>query len=306
VPGVLAGFATIGVLIGLGILLAQLRVVDEAGQRALAAVAFYVASPALLVTVMDRSDLGVVFSANLAAITGAVLVAAGLVAAVTWVRRHDLGTAVVATLAGSYANAGSLGLPIAAYALGDAVLVAPTLLLQLMVLQPLALVVLDADASASRLGFWAILRRPVSNPITVASILGLVLSTTPLDLPAAVAHPLELVAGMAVPSMLIAYGLALRLGPLPGRGVPALYLGALVATKHVVQPLAAYFIGRFALGLDEAQLLAVTVLSALPTANNVFIIAQRYDRAVLLARDAVFVSTLVTVPVVLAISLLLS
>ncbi len=255
---------------------------------------------------MDGSDLGVIFSDNLAAITGAVLIAAGLVAAVTWARHGDLGTTVVATLAGSYANAGSLGLPIAAYALGDAVLVAPILLLQLMVLQPVALALLDADASSTRPGFWAILRRPVTNPITVASILGLILSTTSLDLPGAVAAPLEIVAGMAVPSMLLAYGVALRLGPLPGRGAPVLDLGALVATKHVVQPLAAYLIGRFALGLDDDQLLAVTVLSALPTANNVFIIAQRYDRAVLLARDVVLVSTLATVPVVLVISLLLT
>ncbi len=60
----------------------------------------------------------------------------------------------------------------------------------------------------------------------------------------------------------------------------------------VVQPLAAYVVGRFALGLDAEQaLLAVTVLSALPTAQNVFVIASRYERGVLLARDSIFVST---------------
>jgi malonate transporter len=306
VQGVLAGFATIGVLILLGVGLAQLRILDETGQRALAAVAFYVASPALLVTVMAESDLGFVLSGNLVAVAGAVLVAASLVVAVAVVRRRSLGTTVVAALCGSYANAGTLGLPIATYVLGSPVLVAPTLLLQLMVLQPLALVLLDTDASTTRLSFWAVVRRPLTNPITVASVLGVVLSTTPLDLPRPVADPLELVAGMAVPSMLIAYGVALRLGPLPGRGAPALDLAAVVATKHVVQPLAAYLIGRFALGLDDPALLAVTVLSALPTAQNVFVIAQRYDRAVLLARDVTFISTLVAIPGVLLISLLLA
>ena len=74
----------------------------------------------------------------------------------------------------------------------------------------------------------------------------------------------------------------------------------------VVQPIAAYVVGRFVLGLDPGALLAVTVLSALPTAQNVFVIATRYDRSTLLARDAIFVSTLASVPVVLAITALIA
>ena len=46
--GVLAGFATIGVLIGLGFLLASLRVLDATAQGVLTRTAFYVTSPALM------------------------------------------------------------------------------------------------------------------------------------------------------------------------------------------------------------------------------------------------------------------
>ncbi|TQL67945.1 hypothetical protein FB381_1834 [Nocardioides albertanoniae] len=304
--GVFTGFATIGIIIALGVLLAQLRVLDERGQRTLSTLAFYVASPALLITMMQDSDLGSVFSGNLVAVAGGVLVAGTLVVTVETLRRRGLGATVVATLCGCYANAGNLGLPIAAYVLGDPVLVAPTLLLQMLVLQPLALVLLDADASTTRLSFWTVVRRPLTNPITVASLIGVLLSVTGLHLPGPVAAPLELVGGMAVPSMLIAYGVALRLGPLPGRGVPALDLATVVATKQVVQPVAAYVIGRFVLGLDAEALLAVTVLSALPTAQNVFVVAQRYQRAELLARDVIFVSTLVTVPAVMLVVVLLT
>ena len=59
-------------------------------------------------------------------------------------------------------------------------------------------------------------------------------------------------------------------------------------------------------GLDGEALLAVTVLSALPTAQNVFVIATRYDRATLLARDAIFVSTLASVPVIAVVAALLA
>ena len=42
------------------------------------------------------------------------------------------------------------------------------------------------------------------------------------------------------------------------------------------------------------------------TAQNVFVVAQRYNRATLLARDVIFVSTLATVPAILLVVLLLT
>ena len=304
--GVFDGFATIVVLIALGAVLAQLGVIDAAGQRTLSTLAFFVASPALLLTVLEDSDLGAVFSDNIVAMALAVVASAIPSVAVSLARRRGLGDTVVGTLCSSYQNAGNLGIPIAAYVLGDPALVAPLLLMQLLVLQPFALTLLDVADSDQRPHLGRILTRPVRNPITIGSLLGVVLAATDVDLPSAVQDPLELVGGMAVPAMLLAYGVSLRLGPLPGRGVPAADLAITVALKMVVQPLAAYAVGRFALGLEGDALLAVTVLSALPTAQNVFIIASRYDRAVLLARDAIFVSTIVSVPAIVAITALVA
>lgn len=304
--GVFLGFATIGILIGLGSLLAHIGIVDDAGRRMLSAIAFFVASPALLLVVLRDSDVGAVFSGNLVALVGAVVVSVVVSVLVSVLRHQGLGTATIAAQCAAYANAGNLGVPIAAYVLGDVALVAPLLLLQLLLLQPLVLTLLDVAVSPVRLSVLAILRRPVTNPITIGAAAGLLLAVTGLELPAVLLEPIELLAGMAVPSMLLAYGVALRLGPLPGRGVPPAELGLAVGLKMLLQPLAAYLIGRFALDLDPSALLAVTVLSALPTAQNVYVIASRYDRAPLLARDAIFVSTIVSVPVVLVITALLA
>ena len=52
-------------------------------------------------------------------------------------------------------------------------------------------------------------------------------------------------------------------------------------------------------------LLAVTVTSALPTAQNVFVYAATYDRGTLLVRDVVLLSTVLSVPVLVGIALLL-
>jgi malonate transporter and related proteins len=303
--GVLSGFATIAIIIGLGMLLAHVRVVDEAGQKTLSAVAFFLASPALLFTTLLGSDLGRVFSGNIVAIVAGVVVTAAVTIGVAVVRREDAGRTTVAAMCSSYCNAGNLGLPIAAYVLGDTALIAPVLLLQLLVLQPLALTVLDVAVSPVRLPLGKILSRPLRNPITVGSLAGLLVALSGVSVPAFVVDPLTLVGGMAVPAMLLAYGVSLRLGPLPGRGVALGELGLAVGLKLVVQPLVAYAAGR-AIGLDQSALLAVTVISALPTAQNVFVIAGRYQRGVLLARDAIFVSTIGCVAVIIAVVALIA
>lgn len=304
--GVLEGFATIAIVIALGALLADRGIVDAHGQRSLSLASFYLASPALLVTVLADSDPSRVLSGPLVATAAGVIVSAGLMVVIARARRLDSGTTVVASLCSAYVNAGNLGLPIAAYALGDAALVVPALLMQLLVLQPLALTVLDVVTSPERPSVGKILSRPVTNPLTIASFAGLLLATTDTSLPHPVQAPLELVGGMAVPAMLIAYGVALRLGPLPGRGVTPRALATVTALKMVVQPVAAYVVGRFVVGLEDHDLFAVTLLSALPTAQNVFVVAMRYDRAILLARDAIFVSTLASAPVAVGIAALLA
>lgn len=311
--GVLAGFATIGIIIGLGFLLAQLRILDATALGVLTRVAFYVASPALMITVLGGTDAHRLLSANLVASLGSVAVAATiavLVARLLW--RREAGDTVIATFCSAYVNAGNLGLPIAAYALGDAALIAPMLLAQLLILQPSGLAVLDAityvpSPGISRGRLLLIrLSQPLRNPLALGSLIGLVLALTGFKLPLIINAPLTLVGGIAVPAMLLAYGISLRLGPRPGSGEPPVQIATLVSIKLIVQPITAYLIGAYALGLVGRDLLAVTVIAALPTAQNVFTFAVRYDRGVILARDMIFVATLLSVPVILVITWLLA
>jgi malonate transporter and related proteins len=313
VLGVLAGFATIGAIIAVGFVLAQLRILDATAQAVLTRVAFYVASPALMVNVLGTTDVHQVLSANLIASLGSVAVAGtagALLARLVW--KRTAGETVIAAFCSCYVNAGNLGLPIAAYALGDAAFIAPMLLAQLLVLQPAGLSVLDSlthvpqpGTSRTRLLLLR-LSRPFRNPLAVGSLIGLALSLSGITLPVGIAAPLDLIGGMAVPSMLLAYGISLRLGPRPGAGEPAPQIATIVALKLVAQPVAAYLIGAYLVGLDGHNLLAVTVIAALPTAQNVFTFAMRYDRGVLLARDVIFATTVLSVPVIVGVTWLLA
>ncbi len=311
--GVLAGFAVIAIIIGLGFLLAQLKILEASAQGVLTRVAFYVASPALMITVLGGTDVHRLLSTNLIASLGSVVVAVTLAILVTrllW--KREAGETVMAAFCAAYVNAGNLGIPIAAYALGDAALVAPMLLAQLIIMQPTGLSVLDAithvpspGTSQHRLLIIR-LTRPLRNPLAVGSLIGLVQALTGIKLPLIINAPLPLGGARAVPSMLLAYGISLRLGPLPGAGEPPVQIAALASIKLVVQPLTAYLIGAYAVGLDGHDLLAVTVIAALPTAQNVFTFAMRYDRGVILSRDMIFVTTLLSVPVILIITWLLA
>ena len=304
--GVFTGFATIGVVIAVGALLAHLRIVDITAQRVLSQVAFFVGSPALMVMTLSRADVHNVLSANLLATSVGVLVPVtiyGLLARLLWRRR--LGDATVGALSAAYVNAGNLGIPVASYVLGDAALVAPTLLLQLIVLQPIALALLDADALGRAPSFGQLVSRPFKNPLTVGSLLGVLLSLTGWTLPDFVGNPLELLGNVAVPAMLLAYGIALRLGPGLGAAGSVAELATTSLLKLFVQPLVAYAVARFALGVEGHALLAIVVTSALPTAQNIFVHATRYDRATVLARDTILITTMGSVPVILVIAALL-
>jgi malonate transporter len=312
VQGVFEGFATIGIIIGLGALLAQLKIVDLASQKMLVRISFYVASPALMVVVLGSTDVSGLFSANLIASLASVVVTAGIYITLArlWWKRSSSDT-VIGTFSSAYVNAGNLGLPIASYVLGDPSLIAPMLLTQLVLLQPLGLAVLDLTTTDDTTGphqphaVWRRLTTPLRNPLTVGSLTGVALSVFDLQLPRFVSDPLHLVGGMAVPAMLIAYGISLRLSSRPGAGEPKVQIAFVVGLKLIVQPLVAFLVARYALGLDPAGVLAVTVIAALPTAQNVFTIAVRYNRGVILARDAIFICTIASVPVLVAIAALL-
>jgi predicted permease len=306
VQGVLNGFATIGIVIAVGALLAHLKVVDLGAQQVLSRIAFFVASPALMVITLSRADVHQVLSANLIASLSGVVVAAGVyivLARTVWHR--SLGHTTIGALSASYVNAGNLGIPVASYVLGDAAFVAPTLLVQLLVLQPLALGFLDADARGGAARWWDLLSRPLRNPLTVGSLLGVALSLTGWTLPTVVSAPLGLLGDMAGPCMLVAYGIALRLGPGLGRTGSVTELATISTLKLMAQPVVAWFVASVLLGVDGHALLAIVVTSALPTAQNIFVHATRYNRATVLARDTILITTVGAVPVIVLVAWLL-
>jgi malonate transporter and related proteins len=307
VQAALIGYFTIWSVIGVGWIAGHFRILDETARRVLSRLAFSVAAPALLFTLVARADLRHLFSATLVVSASAIVFAAGayLLLARVLLGPGSLAQRVVGTLCSAYTNAGNLGLPVAAYVLGDMTWMAPILLIQVGLLQPTALALLDLDAArgtGKRLSWARYVSLPFRNPLTLATIAGLLVNGTGVQIPDVLWSPIAMVGAMAVPAMLIAFGISLRLDPLPGRGPHARELLLVGLLKVVVHPAIALTLALWVFGLPMPQVLAVTVIAALPTAQNIYLIAGRYHVRTLLARDAIFVSTIASIPIVIAAS----
>ncbi|WP_306367695.1 AEC family transporter [Nocardiopsis sp. CC223A] len=306
--GVVTGFGVITTVVVIGYMLGRLSLLGPGARDVLSALAFYVAGPALMFTILLDTDLSVLWSGKVVVSALSVAVVVLAVVATGLLRRWGVSRTTMSALASSYVNAGNLGLPIASYVLGDASLVAPILLTQMLVMAPVAVTVLDLAGGEVR-GAGPVLRRalgtPVRNPLLLASLAGVTVSAVGWSPPAPFLEPFGLIGGMAVPAMLLAFGISLHGSGMPGRGPQRGAVLFAVSLKSVVQPLTAWALGALAFDLSGPDLFAVVVLAALPTAQNVFTYSLRFRTEVDTVRDTVLISTFATVPVLFAVTFLL-
>lgn len=304
--GVLSGFYIVWAIIAVGYAVGRTGVLGPDARLVLNRVTFFVCSPALVLTALLDSDpsrlIGPAFwVAGLSGLATGCLLALGLFLFST--RRG--GELVVAAVSGSVVNGANMGFPIAAYVLGDLSHALPVILFQQAISTPLYLFILHAATSGERPGVRSVLRNIASNPTIIAAALGATLLGVGARIPPVLLEPVSTLAQMAIPAMLLAYGISLN-GARPlsrTEGTRAVVLAA-SATKLLLMPVVALGIAAL-LGLHGHELFAVVVMAALPTAQNVFVAASRYASGEEIARDTVLVTTIGTVLVLFGVSALL-
>src|SRR6478752_890963 len=301
----LTGFVVVGVAILVGWILGRIDLLGEHARPVLARLTFFVLSPFLLFVVLAQADVHTLFSALLpvsAIAAVAVILVYAVIARLLW--RRSVGETVIGALSAAQVNSNNIGIPLSLYLLGSAAYPAPVILLQLLVFTPIAMAILDAVTSG-RSSLWGSIARTITNPIVVGSLLGALVSVSGLELPPVVLQPALLIANACVPIMLISYGISLhgqRVLGAAGRRRDVIVASTL---KLLVMPVIAWTLARFVFGLSAHDVLIVTVLAALPTAQNVFNYSQRYGVGETISRDTVFLTTIGCLPVLIAITLLL-
>lgn len=304
---VLLGFTQLISIAGLGYLLGRKGVLGHDAASVLSRLAFYAAAPALMFVTVAHADIRVVLSAGAAvSILAAVVLAGVYFLLARLVLRTDVADATLGALTASYVNAGNLGIPILTLVVGDAALIAPILLFQLLVLMPLSFAILDAKTRTAETSLAGRLSLPLRNPLVVGVGLGLVASATDTSLPEMLGAPVELLGDMAIPLMLIAFGLNLR-GFSRVQDAVNLRQQVLLAVilKNLVGPVVAYAIGAVAFDLSGPDLLAPVIISALPSAQNLFVYAMRYRTSVALVQAGIVVTTAACIPVIVTLATLM-
>lgn len=301
----LTGFVVVGVAILVGWIIGRIDLLGEHAKPVLARLTFFVLSPFLLFVVLAQADVRSLFSALLpvSAIAAIVVFAIYIVIArVVW--RRSVGETTIGALAAGQVNSNNIGIPLSLYLLGSAAYPAPVILLQLLVFTPVTMAVMDA-VTAGRSTVWRTISRTVMNPIVLGSLLGTLASISGVTLPPIVLEPAVLIANACVPVLLISYGISLhgqRVLSARGRRRDVVVATSL---KLLVMPVVAWAVAEFVFGLSAQDVLVVTVLAALPTAQNVFNYSQRFGVGEAISRDTVFLTTVGCVPILILITLLL-
>ena len=316
-----SAFVPIWALTAIGYLVARGEALGPYAGAVLGRFVFLVAMPAALLNTLSKAPVRQLASAPILAFAiGTVATCLlGLLTSRRLFGRAPADQAIGGMVAG-YVNSSNLGIPVASQVLGDAAFPAAVVLFQVLTITPIILTLLDVGTrreQSRRPRLVSAVLLPVRNPIIAASAFGVVLSAGHWRLPAPVANSCGLLGAAAVPTALIALGMSLHGRRLPAVGGPAsgfeaetsagddgsggvqepgagAELAVTVLLKTLIQPALGYAVGRWALDLSPHDLLAVVLCSALPTAQNAFIYAREYGLRTALARDAIVVSTLVS------------
>ena len=300
---VLQAFTVIIVVIVVGVVVGWRGVLGDNARMVLNRTAFHIGVPALLLISLADSEPNQVFSPTLLVSAIAAVTIYALYSGIATVVRWPRGESTIGAMLASYVNAGNLGIPISAYVLGSTTEVSALILFQILVLVPISMGLLDSDTAQQR----SVGRRIgalAANPIIAASAVGLLLMVLDVEIPEVLHNPLELLAALAVPTVLLAFGISLTARGSEAGKTHRGRLGLAVLLKLVAMPALAYGLARFGFGADQHQLMVVTVLAALPSAQNINTYAALYQRGDKLARDTTLVSTLLSVPVIVVVVLL--
>lgn len=290
----LTAFVPIWTLTVLGYLVGRSGVLGDRAELVLGRLVFHVAMPAVLFTTLSRTPVSRLLSPAIAVFAvGTLVVGVGALAASRWLFGRGLADQSISAMAACYVNSANLGVPVAISVLGDASFIVTVLLFQVLLVTPLVLTLVELDVAAAGGNRWReLLTLPVRSPIIAASALGVIVSALGWRLPDLLAGPLAQLGAAAVPTALLVLGMSLH-GRERRKPANRRELWVTVLLKAVAQPLVAFLAGE-ALGLDGHLLLAVVLCSALPTAQNVFVYAHQYALDTRLPRNAVLLSTVLS------------
>lgn len=249
------------VLIFIGYIYAKKRQIDMEFANRLNMDVFI---PALLIDALSRKSFNLIDYQSLA-FAGIVLVL--LTGVLAWLLAKALKLSVPMFVPSMmFNNCGNMGLPLAILAWGnDALSAAVVLFLSSNLLH----FTLGAYIVGGKISWWNLLKMPVN----IATIIGLTISFTQWEIPAAIHKPIEMLAQIAIPLMLVSLGVRMTTVDLK-----AWRIGLLGAIASPLLSVIVAFGILFFMPLDQTQRIQLLMFAALPPAVLNYMFAEKYQQ----------------------------
>ncbi len=265
--------------------------------RSLGRVVFYLGSPSLVFRSLYNMEISsALLQQQLMLVVGVYLVTGvlGWIIGADQERRRRSAL----TISSAISNNGNMGLPITLFALGDAGLAIATVYYAISALLTNTFGVLVASSGSAPLG--KAIGQSLRAPVIYATIVGLLLNRFAVPLPDSLYRAVDLMAGAAIPMMLVLLGVQLSVTPF-NHEQRVVWRSLIV--RLGVSPLAALALCLL-LGIGGLERQVMILQAAMPTAVVATVLATEFGAAPRLVAAAVLVSTLasmVTISVVLVL-----
>jgi malonate transporter len=200
-------------------------------------------------------------------------------------------------LAAAYGNIGYMGPGLALLAFGEEAAVPVALIfcfenIMHFAIAPMMMALAGADRSSPLQLAGSVVRKIVLHPFIIATAAGVLAAALHLSVPGPIDRFLEYLSRAAAPCALFAMGVTLALRPL--NRVPV-ELGPIALLKLAVHPAACYLMLSWVGDFSATWVFTAVLLAALPTATNVFVIAQQYGVWVQRASASILLTTVLSV-----------
>ena len=286
-------------LIFLGVICGKLKLgIPETGLAWMGFFLIYLALPCLFYRVLALTPLEEL--SNPRFIAGTVLATAtafALAFGIGWAFRRNMAEATISGLSGSYGNIGYMGPGLALATLGSAANVPVALIfcfdtLLLFSLVPFLMALSDPRRESFAATALKILKRIVTHPFIIATVLGVASAAVHFQPPVALDRLMQFLQNAAAPCALFALGVTVALRPIERMPWEVPFTVAIKVVAHPVLVLAYLsLLGPF----DSIWVYTAVLMAALPPALNVFIMARQYSAWVLQASGSVLLGTLASV-----------
>ena len=259
----------------------------------------YVALPALFFQLLDKTPVeeltewGYIFGSVFSTYVIFTLMFVGSVV----LNRGEIAESTIKGLAAAYGNIGYMGPGLALLAFGEEAAVPVALIfcfenIMHFAIAPMMMALSGDDKTSPGALVVGVLRKIVLHPFIIATAVGVAGAWFEYRPPLPVDRFLQYLAQAAAPCALFAMGVTLALRPL--KRVPT-ELVPIAALKLIVHPLLCYVVLSWVGNFSETWLFSAVLLAALPTATNVFVIAQQYGVWVQRASASILLTTLASV-----------